>query len=210
MASEERTARMRRVLTNRLSWVRVAVEAVYHRHNVSAILRTCDAMGVHNVHLVERHFKAAQGAARGAERWLSIHCHPGPMEAMTHLQQAGYQVWVADLDDTAVPPEEVPLDRPVCLWLGAELEGVGPDVRAACDGVVCVPMRGFAQSLNVSVAAALSLRPIAERARARGPTALLDAAERQATWDRWMERVENVDTGAAARAALRWDGPLGE
>lgn len=187
--TERRRERLRGALDQRLGHVRCAIEAVYHRHNVSAVLRTCDALGVHHVHLVEGHFKAKASAAKGAERWLGLHYHPTPAEALAELQQAGYAVWIADLADTSVPPEEVPLDRPVCLWFGAELVGVGEEAQAAADGVVTIPMRGLAQSLNVSVAAALALRAVAERARATlGAAALLPTDEREAVWARWMER----------------------
>ena len=67
-------------------------------------------------------------------------------------------------------PEAIPVDRPVCLWFGAELVGVSDAARAAADGVVQLPMMGFAQSLNVSVAAALALRPVADAARRLGPS----------------------------------------
>ena len=199
----DRIRRMRKVLEQRLGWVRVAVEAVHHRHNVSAILRTCDAMGIHHVHLVEGHFVPAKGAARGADRWLDIHWEQDAGEAIRALQEQGFSVWVADLDDDSASPETLPLDRPVVIWLGAELVGVSPEARAAADGVLTVPMRGFAQSLNVSVAAALSIRPVAERARAQhGDAALLPADEREAVWDHWLARERELRSGVDARNAL--------
>ncbi len=206
MGSEARTQRMRSVLSRRLGRVRCAIEAVYHRHNVSAILRTCDSLGLHHVHLVEGHFKPAHGASRGAERWLDLHRHASAEHAIATLRAAGCRIYVADLSDDAVPPEGVPLDEgPVCIWMGAELAGVSEAARAAADGVITIPMHGFAQSLNVSVAAALALRPVAERARQLGEVALLDGPEKQRTWSRWMERAENIDLNARAVAALRQD-----
>ena len=199
----ERIARMRTVLDQRLGWVRCAVEAVYHRHNVSAILRTCDALGLQHVHLVQGDFVPVKGAARGADRWLDLHHEPDTPTAIANLKAAGFAVWVADLAPDSVAPEQVPLDRPVCLWLGAELVGVSEAARAAADGVVTVPMHGFSQSLNVSVAGALALRGITEQARsALGERALLPHAEREALWDRWMTREEVVRAGAQARADL--------
>ena len=192
---------MQSALTQRLRSVQCAVEAVYHRHNVSAILRTCDALGIQYVHLIEGDFRPSPGAARGAERWLSIQQHADPVEAIRTFQAQGYRVYVADLSDAAVAPEEVPLDQPVVLWFGAELLGVSPEARAAADGIVSIPMRGFAQSLNVSVAAALTLRPIADAARLQGEDALLTDAEKQEIWATWMSRAENIDRQAAARAA---------
>src|SRR5262245_34193042 len=107
---------MRRVLDQRLGWVRCALEAVYHRHNCSAILRTADALGLHTAHLVEGHFRPGKGAARGAERWLDLRWEASAGQALAGLQRDGYAVYVADLAEDGVPPEEIPLDRPVCLW----------------------------------------------------------------------------------------------
>jgi tRNA (guanosine-2'-O-)-methyltransferase len=190
------------VLSRRLGHVACALEAVHHRHNVSAILRTCDALGVHGVHLVEgQRFRPSKGATRGAERWLDLQRHSSAADAIAALRDGGYRIYTADLSDDAVPPEEVPLDRPVCLWFGAEHHGVSAEATAAADGVVMLPMYGFAQSLNVSVATALVLQQVAARARARGD-ALLSEAEQQATLRRWVEREEIYVQGAQARQQL--------
>jgi len=202
-----RAARMKEVLDHRLGNVRCAIETFYNRHNVSAVLRTCDALGIHHVHLAGERFTATNAASRGAERWLSLHRHNTVEEAVQAVRDAGYRLWVADLSDRPVAPEQVPLDEPVCIWLGAELEGVSDVVRAAADGVVTVPMRGFTQSLNVSVAGALTLRPIAERARAMGPQAFLSERERTDTLAEWLAREERVSAGVAARADLDLEEP---
>jgi tRNA (guanosine-2'-O-)-methyltransferase len=191
---------MREVLGQRLAHVHCAVEAVYHRHNVSAILRTCDALGVHRVHLVgSRAMKVSKGPARGAERWLAVHHHESTAEAVAWLRREGVGLWVADLAPDGRAPEAVPIDRPVCLWFGAELVGVSPEARAAADGVLTLPMRGMAQSLNVSVAAALALRGVAERARALGPAAFLPADEVAATEAAWVLRDADAARGILAR-----------
>lgn len=192
MTNERRLQRMRDVLGQRLLRVRCAVEAVYHRHNVSAILRTCDALGVHHVHLVgTTRLRVSPGPARGTERWLELHHHRDASDALAALRSEGVAVWVADLEPgRSVPPEEVPVERPVCLWFGAELVGVSPEAREAADGVVHLPMVGMAQSLNVSVAAALALRPVTVAARASGPSALLPPEVRDGVLSRWTARDE--------------------
>jgi tRNA (guanosine-2'-O-)-methyltransferase len=179
---------MEEVLGLRLGHVRAAIEAVYHRHNVSAILRTCDALGIHQVHLVGEGFRTSKGPARGAERWLSLRHHARAEEAVAELRADGFRIYVADLVGRPLLPETVPVEAPVCLWFGAELVGVSEAARAAADGVVTVPMRGMAQSLNVSVAAALVLRPVAERVRALGERALLDPARRAEVLGDWIAR----------------------
>lgn len=197
----ERLDRIVAAADGRLGWVRCAIEALYHRHNVSAVLRTCESLGIQHVHLVEGHFQPSKGTARGAERWLDLHEHATPGEAITAIRAAGCSIWVADFADPPTPPEAVPIDRPVCLWFGAELVGVSPEARAAADGVVTIPMRGLAQSLNVSVAAAVCLRAVAERARAeRGAEALLPPAERDALLAGWIGREERLQTAIARRS----------
>lgn len=190
---------MREVLGRRLAHVHCAVEAVYHRHNVSAILRTCDALGVHTVHLVASQVtRVSKGPARGAERWLDVRHHPDAASALATLRAEGRAVYVADLAPGAVTPEAVPLERPVCLWFGAELVGVSPEARAAADGVVTVPMLGMAQSLNVSVAAALVLRAVADRARLL-PRAHLPAERAEHTLAGWIARDEDAARRIVAR-----------
>lgn len=191
---------MQRVLASRLGWIRCAVESVHHPHNVAAILRSCDAFGVHHVHMVEGRAKKGSGASRGAERWLNLRDHDSTAHAIEAIKADGFQLWIADLADPPVPPEAVPIDHPICLWFGAEMVGVSPEAREAADGVVTIPMRGFSQSLNVSVAAALTLRPVAERVRAEhAQRALLTEGERSATWTRWIEREELMSRHLARR-----------
>jgi tRNA (guanosine-2'-O-)-methyltransferase len=202
MVSERRLERMTDVLAQRLVHVRCAIEAVHHRHNVSAILRTCDSLGVHRVDLVSsERFKVSPGAARGAERWLDLTKHDDPTVAIRAIQSEGYRVYVADLSDDAVEPRGIPLDRPCCLWFGAEHAGVSPEATAAADGVVMLPMRGFAQSLNVSVAAALILSQVADRSRSLH-SALLSEADQQATLQAWLAREKVIESRIARRQNL--------
>ncbi len=207
MIREARRLRMEEVVTHRLGHLRCAAEALHHRHNVSAVLRTCEALGVHHAHLIGDEFVATRGASRGAERWMAVDRHDTAEEAIAAIKGAGYRLWVADLSDPPTAPEDVPIDEPLCIWVGAEMSGVSEVARAAADGVVTVPMRGFTQSLNVSVAAALTLRPIAERVRALGPRALLPEATQRELLASWLEREEEHDRGVEARAALRLGEP---
>jgi tRNA (guanosine-2'-O-)-methyltransferase len=179
--------RWRAVLDARLRHVRCAIEAVHQRHNAAAVIRTCEALGVHRVHLVGLRGTPAWRATRGALQWVETVRHDTAEEAIEALDAAGVDLWVADLAEGGLPPEQVPLERPVCLWLGAEMVGVSDTARRAASGVVTLPMHGFSQSLNVSVAAALALRPLAERARALGAVARLTEDERAdalALWNR--------------------------
>ena len=157
MSNTRRISRITQTAENRLKQVSIAIEAVHHRHNISAILRTADSLGIATVHLITGNFRAARGAARGAERWLTIHKHPSTLHAIAQIQAEGRDIYVADIAKEAFAPSAVPVDRPLCLWFGAEHAGVSPEAIAAAKGVVSLPMHGMAQSLNVSVSAAIQV-----------------------------------------------------
>ena len=199
MTDSRRVSRIRQTAQNRLKRVSIAIEAVHHRHNISAILRSADSLGIATVHLITGDFRAARGAARGAERWLTIHQHPSTTHAISQIQAEGRDIYVADISEDAFAPSAVPIDQPLCLWFGAEHAGVSPEAIAAAKGVVSLPMHGMAQSLNVSVAAALISSVVSERARALGPSALLSKTEATDQIARWLERDDLLLSQIKAR-----------
>ncbi len=188
------------LLERRLGGVVAVAEAVHRRHNVSAILRSADAFGVHEVHVVGRGFRPTASASRAADRWLDLRWVPRIEDSLEELGQRGFLRLVADLDPRAVPPEEVPVDRPVAVVFGSELQGVSDRARQLADGAVIVPMRGMTESLNVSVAAAIILRVLAERRRALGVDAGPDPASRR----RFLERFLAAERDRRAEATARW------
>ena len=193
-----RVERVRAALAQRLGSVVVVAEAVRRRHNASAILRTCEAFGVHEVHLVTAGWSPARGAARGAERWVRLRIHPTTESSLADLKARGFRVYVADLSPDGVPPEEVPMTGNVALVFGNETRGVSDTARAMADGVLTVPMRGLTESLNVSVSAGIAIRTVAERRRAL-VGGDLDDAERAAFLADWLDAEAEAMRGLAAR-----------
>jgi tRNA (guanosine-2'-O-)-methyltransferase len=175
------------LLDQRLPDVVACAEAVNRRHNTSAILRSAEAFGVHEAHLVAGNFKPSAGAAKGAERWLELHFHRTVEELTAALKPRGFRLFIADFVDGAVAPEEVPVDRPVALLFGSELRGVSPAARAVADGAVRIPTVGVTQSLNVSAAASIVLHAVCRRAREAGPVGVRGPA-REAFLERFIRR----------------------
>lgn len=204
MLQQARARRMQEVASRRLGHVRLAAEHVFHRHNVSALLRSADAFGVTDVHLTgDRGFQPSQGPASGAARWLRLHRHTTPEAAIAAIRDAGYALWVADFADPPVTPDQVPIDRPVCLWFGAELMGVCPEARAAADGVVTLPMYGMAQSLNLAAAASSVLYAVTQRVRAASNLSpVLPDADQAELVASWMARDAAVDERDRVRQAV--------
>ncbi len=156
LATEQRVARLKKVLDDRLQSVTVVVDSLHDPHNGAAIVRSCDAFGLQYFHAIERHepFAAARAVARGSQKWVDVVRHQGPAACIAAL--SGYTL-VATHPEGDLLPEDLPKIPRVALVLGNEREGIAPDVRAACPHAVRVPMVGFVESLNVSVTTAILL-----------------------------------------------------
>ena len=199
--SAVRQERVRQMLADRLGSVCVIAEAIHRRHNTSAILRSCEAFGVHEVHLITGGFRTSRGAARGAERWLELHRWDNITACITALKARGFAIYIADLADEACTPDTLPVDRPVAVLFGNELNGVSDEARALADGAVIVPMRGLTESLNVSVAAACVLQRVTERRRDLLGGGDLAADRQDAFFAAWREREELAKRGVVARVS---------
>jgi tRNA (guanosine-2'-O-)-methyltransferase len=173
LVTEARRARLKEVIALRLASVAVVIDRPYDPHNGAAVLRSCEAFGVQQLHVVERPgtpFAVARSVARGAEKWVDVTCHASPATAIAWTMQAGMTL-VATHPDGELAPDELGRMRRLCVVLGNEREGIHDELARACSARVRVPMRGFVESLNVSVTAAILLH-----AATRGRKGDLDAA----------------------------------
>lgn len=193
-----RVARVLAALDRRVGSLVVACESVRRRHNTSAILRSAEAFGVHEVHLVTEGFRASPGASRASERWVDLRKFPSTEASFTELRRRGFRIAVADLGDAAWTPEDVPLDRPLAVLFGSEFTGVSPFAREHADGCVQIPMQGLTQSLNVSVSAAILIRALTVRIRAlRG--ADLDGPAKARFLAQWIAAEGSAKAGWLGR-----------
>jgi tRNA (guanosine-2'-O-)-methyltransferase len=154
-----RFRRIRGVLDRRQPDLTVVLEDVHKPHNFSAIVRTCDAVGVFEAHAVtpDGTLAVADAVAQGTRQWVRVRTHASLLEAFDLLHEKGFQVLAAHLDRRAVDFRAADYTRPTAVLLGQEKDGVSPEAAARADGLVAVPMAGMVASLNVSVAAALVL-----------------------------------------------------
>ena len=158
MMSPERNAKIREMLAKRQTDLTVCLENVHKPHNMSAVVRTCDAIGVHYIHAVwEDKYRLRGGTAMGSEQWVNCAQHDSIEEAVGEFKQQGMQVLVTHLSDTAVDFREIDYTKPTAILLGQEKHGATEAAIAAADKDIVIPMVGMVQSLNVSVAAALVL-----------------------------------------------------
>lgn len=155
-----RLARMRGTLERRQPDLTIVIEDVHDPHNVSAMLRTCDAVGVSGAHLVygaEERPELSKGVAASAQRWLDLHNHVSTPDCYAFLRERGYRIYATSLTHDAVDLYDLDLTAPTAFVFGNETRGVSHSGVEGADGCVYIPMMGMVESLNVSVACAVTL-----------------------------------------------------
>jgi tRNA (guanosine-2'-O-)-methyltransferase len=182
LLSDERIARIDAVIARRTRTVVPVLEAVDDPRNVSAVLRSAEAFGLQEVHLVSgpQAFLASRLITQGAELWLDLRWHDGADTCVAALRSRGFKVYVASMDGARRPEDLAAVDKAAVVF-GNEKSGVGAALAALADERVAIPMSGFAQSLNVSVAAAITLY-----AATRGRASELDEDARTELRARFM------------------------
>jgi len=147
------------VLARRQPDLTVLAEKLHKPRNFSAIVRSCDAVGINQVHAVpgEDGLSVHWNTSQGAEKWMNVQTHSSLSEACGHLRGQGFQLVAAHLSDRARDYREIDYRVPTALVVGTELFGVSDEALAESDLQVMIPMKGMTQSLNVSVACAIVL-----------------------------------------------------
>lgn len=157
--NSQRYARICEMLARRQPDLTVCMEQVHKPHNVSAIIRTADAVGVHEVHAVwpGGQIRMMASAAAGSNSWVQVKTHPTISDAVATLKGHGMQILATHLSDSAVDFRDIDYTRPTCILMGQEKTGISQEALELADQDIIIPMIGMVQSLNVSVASALIL-----------------------------------------------------
>lgn len=176
----EREARIDDVLAHRTRSLAVVVEGVVDTGNIAAVMRTADGFGVQEFHAIDTagSYKHSKRTAQGSEKWLDRRKWRSTAVCIEYLRAAGYRIVAAHLDAAAVPLEEVDFTIPTAIVFGNELAGLSPEMVEAADVTTVIPITGFVQSFNLSVAAALTLyRARIDRQMRRGSHGDLEPAD---------------------------------
>jgi tRNA (guanosine-2'-O-)-methyltransferase len=169
---QARRRRIERVLAQRLASVSVVLEHPYDPHNGAAVLRTAEAFGILDVHVIRgaEGFAFSHKVTINAHKWLNVFVHDDTRACLGALREAGYRLWAALPPSLGAKP--VALDaaqtvaQPAALVFGNEHAGLTPAAIAGCDGPFHLPMHGFSESFNLSVSVALALQPLCAARRA--------------------------------------------
>jgi tRNA (guanosine-2'-O-)-methyltransferase len=197
-----RLARMRGTLARRQPDLTVVIENIHDPHNVSAMLRSCDAVGASSAHLVYTDVEepvVSGGVSASAQRWLDLCRHDSIEACFRVLREQGMAIYATTLGEASRELYDLDLSGPCAFVFGNETRGVSDEAIAGADASVFIPMMGMVESLNVSVACAVTLYEALRQRRAAGkyeraslPEGLMDTRLRQ-----WLIR-EGRDPEAAA------------
>ena len=180
--TEERKSKIDEVVAKRTRTVVPVVEGLVNTGNVSAVMRTAEALGLLDFHAVtnDQQFKQSERTSRGAEQWLNIFQWDRPKHCTDYLKKRGYKILALYLDRDAKALDKLNFTEKTALVFGNEQRGVSPEMRKAADETIYIPMGGFVESFNVSVAAAITLHHTrSKRLQAQGFHADLSEKEQE-------------------------------
>ncbi|MEO6730088.1 MAG: RNA methyltransferase [Ferruginibacter sp.] len=157
----ERNERLTAVLNKRQPDLTVVLENVFDPHNISAVMRTCDAVGIQDVyilnHKIPPHRKWGAKSSSSAAKWLTIHQFTDAKECLDELRKHYKKIYTTHLSTDAVGLHQLNLTEPVALIFGNEHSGVSEEIIAMANGNFIIPQVGIIKSLNISVACAVTL-----------------------------------------------------
>jgi tRNA (guanosine-2'-O-)-methyltransferase len=157
----ERKDKLMKVLSKRQPALTVVLENVFDPHNISAVMRTCDAVGIQDIYIlntkIPRHKKWGARSSSSAAKWLTIHEFDSAVACFAELRKNYTAILTTHLSSDAVSLYEIDLTRSTALVFGNEHSGVSEEIRQLADGNFVIPQAGIIRSLNISVACAVSL-----------------------------------------------------
>jgi tRNA (guanosine-2'-O-)-methyltransferase len=161
VVTERRLNKFREVLSKRQLDLTVVAENIFDPHNLSAILRSCDAVGIMEIHLVYNGItpfpKLGRKSSASAKKWIEINKYTTIEECYYKLREKGFEIYTTHLSKKSISLYDMDLTKPVALVFGNEHSGVSDEAVKLSDGNFLIPQLGMIQSLNISVACAVSL-----------------------------------------------------
>ncbi|MEM7137232.1 MAG: RNA methyltransferase [Myxococcota bacterium] len=162
VVTEARRRRIEAVVDRRTDQVVIVLDSITDPHNASAVMRSADAFGVQRIFVIEgsHGFVASGGVAKGTHRWLDVVRHKSAIDCVHRLREEDYEIHVAAMAGDRDPDGLSGVDAKLALVFGNEHRGVSEEMSTLADGTFAIPMVGFVESLNVSVAAAITMQSL--------------------------------------------------
>ncbi|MFC2531816.1 MAG: TrmH family RNA methyltransferase [Capnocytophaga ochracea] len=193
--TEERKERFLQVISARTNHFTVAMEDVFQMHNTSAVVRTCEVFGVQQAHSIEGRFGKRLDAkiAMGAQKWVDVFRYNDTQSCIDALRAQGYQIVATTPHEDAYFLNDFDISKKSAFFFGTEKEGLSEQVLSQADTYLKIPMVGFTESLNISVAVAIVLQQLTDKLRRSQVAWQLTDEERLSTLINWTKKsIRNV------------------
>jgi tRNA (guanosine-2'-O-)-methyltransferase len=185
------------ILNQRTRFFTVVLEDIFKPHNASAVLRTCDCFGIQDIHIIEKatSYKVNPYVTRGASQWIDVHTYQDSQHisatksCFDQLRQSGYKIYATSPNIKSIPIQKLPMEK-MALVLGNEHLGVSQEVLDLADGTVHIPMYGFTESFNISVAASIILYELRRQLNEMKPSSWnLSDIEKNKLRSKWYREI---------------------
>ncbi len=191
--TEERLQKITSVVKSRQHSLRVVLENIHDPHNVSAIFRSCDAVGVPKLSLIyntEKFPKISKTSSSSANKWIEKEKFENVEKCYSSLRKEGFKIYASMLADEAVDLFDINLTEKTALVMGNEHRGVSEDAAKLADKIFYIPMSGMIQSLNVSVATAVTLYEAYRQRKSKGMYSKSELSEKEIEnmIDEWCDK----------------------
>jgi tRNA (guanosine-2'-O-)-methyltransferase len=198
--TEKRKNTFKNILLNRTRHFTVVLEDIFQQHNSSAVIRSCDVFGIQDIHIIENkyHSKVSRHVAKGSQKWLNLNNYKedknNTKDCLTRLKNEGYQIIATSPHNNTCTLHDLDISKKSAFIFGVEKSGVSEEVLINSDEILTIPMVGFTESLNISVAAAIILENLTNKLRNSNYQWRLSEKEQEIIYANWLEKsIKNVD-----------------
>lgn len=198
--TDKRKTTFKKVLNNRTKHFTVVLEDIYQPHNASAVVRTCDIFGVQDIHVIENRYvnRVSKYVAKGSQKWITSKRYKedgeNTINCIDSLKESGYQIIATTPHNNSCLLQDFDITKKSAFVFGAEANGVSDTVINLADGFLKIPMVGFTESLNISVAAAIILQDVTTKLRNSDLSWQLSEKEKEFLYFDWVKKtIKNVD-----------------
>jgi tRNA (guanosine-2'-O-)-methyltransferase len=198
--TEKRKNTFKNILLNRTRHFTVVLEDIFQQHNSSAVIRSCDVFGIQDIHIIENkyHSKVSRHVAKGSQKWLNLNNYKedknNTKDCLTRLKNEGYQIIATSPHNNTCTLHDLNISKKSAFIFGVEKSGVSEEVLINSDEILTIPMVGFTESLNISVAAAIILENLTNKLRNSNYPWRLSEKEQEILYANWLEKsIKNVD-----------------
>jgi tRNA (guanosine-2'-O-)-methyltransferase len=192
---DRRVEKFEQIIQSRTRHLTIVLENIFQSQNASAVLRSCECVGVQDIHVIENSYKfeTHPDIVLGANKWLSMFHYNTPqanntLNAIENLRNKGYKIVATTPHKNDFSLEELPIDNKTALFFGTEQTGLSEDVVEQADYFMQIPMYGFTESYNISVSAAISMYELMKRIRQSSVNWRLSEDERVDILLEWLTR----------------------